>query len=278
MTGPRLQYVLENCNVSSDLGNLPPELCGRVALQNRADVTVAFHLHIADFISNNQSRLRSFKAAFVEPWDGVSELFATPCTVECRNRASSVDSVPWRGAIATVCRVSFPEIGASYALKVFQKDRYFVAHGPWYEIPMAFAAHRAESKDNNPVYMASLGPVKYMLSAWAGEEKDVGGAVRKNKYEIFITQDREMHCGNWRGGRRIDYGDTRRTLYGVASYRVRKMYRKIMNIMANNDAVTLRQMAQNASVAAPAAYQDFEKAIGLAFAMTCKDIYKMIGR
>ncbi|MBD5400805.1 hypothetical protein HDR61_03630 [bacterium] len=245
LTLPRLQYILENFNVSPDLGGLPPELCGRIAPQDRADVTAAFHLNIAEFISENRRELLSHKTVFSMQWNGLSALFGTPCVVECRNRAPDPDSEPWRGAIATVCRISFPEIGASYALKVFRMDKYNAAHGPWYEIPAAFAAYRAECKDNNPLYMASLGSVKYMLSSWAGEEKDVGNAVRENRYEIFTTLGPEMHGGNWRGGRRIDYGRTYRTLYGAASYRARKLYRKMEDAAANPEQ--LASLVENAS-------------------------------
>lgn len=233
LTLPRLKYILENFDVSPDLGGLPPELCGRIAPQDRADVTAAFHLNIAEFISQNRLKLMSFKTVFCIPWNGLAALFGTPCVVECRNRAPDSDSEPWRGAIATVCRVTFPEIGASYALKVFRGDNYSSAHGPWYEIPAAFGANSAEQKDNNPVYMASLGAVKYMLSAWGGEEKEVGNTIRENKYEIFTTMEPEMHGGNWRGGRRIDYGRTHRTLYGAASYKARKLYRQLENVADN---------------------------------------------
>lgn len=261
MTLPRLKKILNDFDVSPDLGGLPPALCACVAPGDRSAVTGRFHELIVEFISENRLKLLSPKTVMTRNWVSVAELFGTPCVVECRNRAVGED-MPWRGAIAVVCRISFPEIGAIYALKVFRRDDYKSAHGPWVEIPAAFGAYAAEPKDNNPIRMASLGDVKYMLSEWAGEDGGRACSARKNLNEIFFTADMEMHSGNFRNGRRIDYGRTYKTAYGSASYNVRKLYRKLMLAGQNGDVNAVQQIIESPKNAF--AKKDVDRAIELA--------------
>jgi hypothetical protein len=125
-----------------------------------------------------------------------------------------------------------------YALKLFYKNRpkwIEYDHGVCFEVATAFAANKAEPKDNNPIYMASLISEKYMLSAWAGEEDGI--KERENKNTIFITSPHETSPRNLRAGRRIDWGETYLTDYGAMSYRARKIFRQIMAC----DGVALRK-------------------------------------
>lgn len=275
MTLPRLRHVLDNFDVSPNLGGLPPALCACVAPENRAMATMRFHELIAEFITCNRLKLLSFKTVMTCPWPSVSQLFGTSCILECRNRAVG-ENMPWRGAIATVCRVSFPELNAAYALKVFRMDNYRSAHGPWYEIPAAFGAVAAERRDNNPVRMASLGDVKYMLSDWADDDKCPTGTIRENKNEIFTTVDMEMHDGNFRGGRRIDYGRTHRTVYGAASYNVRKLYRKLIFAAQSCDNNAVQNIMKNQDSAF--AQRDVDRAIEMVHSIGPINVREFVNR
>ena len=252
-----LKQVINYCDVSPELGALPPAL-RTCAGGDMSDVTARFHKIIAQLISDNRRVMMGYSTVMCCDWPAASELFGTPCVVECRNRLTH-NGPQWYGAAATVARISFPEIGARYALKMFRRDEWTSAHGPWNEVPAAFAAFHAEPKDNNRVHMASLGTVKYMLSDWAGEEDEFGGDLRDNKYEMFWTDPGEMHRGNWRGGRRIDYGKTYRSCYGGASYNVRKLYRKIVN--AADDRAMLAEIMNNPGTRFSA--KDMEQAVRL---------------
>ena len=69
---------------------------------------------------------------------------------------------------------------------------------------------------------------------------------RDNKNELFTTSERENQARNFAQGRRIDYGQTYRTMYGGASYRVRKLARIIWPLAAARDVRAIRDLfAQN---------------------------------
>lgn len=244
MTLPRLQYILRTFDVSPDLGCLPHDLRKCVAGADIANVTARFHQIISGFIAENRKVLVSPRTIWVYEWDDVTKLFGTPCILECRNRFLDGCDGPWLGVISYVCRVSFPEIGAQYALKIFRRDDYVAAHGPWNEIPAAMGAYHAESRDNNCMHMASLGPVKYMLSDWLSGVESDRVVMRDNKNEIFSTDDDEIHPGNYRAGRRIDFGKTHRTPYGRASYNVRKLYRSMINMLSAGNVADYENMLQ----------------------------------
>lgn len=76
--------------------------------------------------------------------------------------------------------------------------------------------------------MASLRAGReFMLSQWGGDKPD--GVVSENKHVMYATSEEEDETRNYRNGRRIDYGETYQTDYGRASYRVRKMFRKVLH-------------------------------------------------
>ncbi len=91
---------------------------------------------------------------------------------------------------------------------------------------MAFNAYKAEPKSNNKVHLASFSKHLYMLSDWMDDASAT--YINENKYKIFDMNPREIVPRNFRNGKRIDFGDTYRTAYGAASYKVRKMFRKIV--------------------------------------------------
>jgi len=218
--------ILARCDVSPRVGCLPPQLVPLVRPQNRANVTNAFGLCLENFFVNNIDTIRDLKSDMVFSVPDISALFSTECVIASRG-VSVFGVCPWSGGFGVVCKVSFPKIHAEYALKYFLESGWHKGHGAVFEISTAFAANHAEPRDNCPIYMASLNPgCEFMLSQWAGDVND--GIVRDNKYGIYSTSDDERHPRNWRGGRRIDYGETYQTDYGKMSYSERKLFRKIL--------------------------------------------------
>lgn len=229
-----LRRIIYNCDVSPYFGALPPELRMRVPQKQIASVTAMFRDRLENFLINNIQKLREMKHDCVYEMPELGECFNTQCVLVARG--INVYGVnPWSGFLGFVCKLSFPEINAHYALKLFYDDARYewsTEHGPWVEAATALAANKAEKQDNNPVYMASMIYEKYMLSAWAGDVID-GVAARSNKYQVFKTSADEDEARNRRQGRRIDWGETHLTNYGKLSYAGRKVYRQVMNMDEN---------------------------------------------
>lgn len=223
-----IDYIVNNFDVRPFVGGLPPQLCACVASDLRGVAAYEFHGIITDFLANNLCYLTVPESDVVVDIDAARRLFGTDCKLMARG-INMCGVSPWSGLMAVVFKLSFPKIGAEYALKSFYKtDRETRGHGPVFEIQTAFAAGHAEPRDNCPVYMASFtGTQKYMLSKWAGERQD--GVIRHNENDIFAMREDEAERRNYRQGRRIDFGDTYLTSYGALSYRGRKMFRTIMN-------------------------------------------------
>ena len=221
-----VEQVVSKCDVSPYVGALPPELRAQIPANMVADVTRKFRDKLEDFLVANFFDIEAQEKDKIYNLPEIGKLFGCRCVLETRG-VTAYGISPWEGAFGVVCKMSFPEIGAAYALKVYKSfgSENHVWHGPWFEVVTAFAANKAEPKYNNPVYMASLIYNKYMLSKWAGDQDDV--AVRKNTNEIFCTDDVEQDPRNMRLGRRIDWGDTHLTEYGKLSYAGRKLYRQI---------------------------------------------------
>lgn len=241
-----VQDIVYGCNVSGKLGQLPPELRARVPRGQIAQVTAKFHDCVSKFVADyydNYMQLKCpidwkqgsgtmpLKKHVVEyKLSDISELFSMDCVLNGRSVSSVGHLRPWRGAVGFVYKLSFPEINADYALKVFTRDFDdfgLFRHGPWFEVPTAFAANHAEPGRNVPIYLASLRDEYYMLSRWAGDEPD--NMQQKNKnYVIFHTFECDNRPSNYRKGRRIDYGNTILTFYGMCSYQERKLARQII--------------------------------------------------
>ncbi len=224
-----LQKIVYNCDVSPYLGALPPQLRAQVAKENISVVTAQFREELENFLIKNAYEIHQMVQDKVYQIPELGDLFGTSCVLE--TKGGNVFRVnPWSGASGFVAKLSFPEINAHYALKLYNKDRpewIDYDHGVWFEVATALAANKAEPKDNNKFYMASLIYEKYMLTAWAGEED--GAKERKNENLVFATSVKENEARNLRAGRRIDWGETYLTDYGVLSYQGRKLFRQIMN-------------------------------------------------
>lgn len=226
-----LQRIVYNCDVSPYLGELPPQLRERVPREEIASVTANFREHLENFLIKNIFELRSMDEDKLYELPEIGGLFGTKC--ELFARGINVFGVnPWSGLLGFVCKLSFPEINAHYALKLYHKalpDFLLYSHGPWFEVGTALATNRAEPSDNVPMYMASLKYEKYMLSLWAGDKEDKV-AQRNNMFEIFATSAAENESRNRRAGRRMDWGETYKTDYGSLSYLGRKAYRQMINM------------------------------------------------
>ena len=236
-----IQDIVYQCNVSGRVGELPPQLRARVPREQIAQVTAKFHDCVAKFIADYYNNFMQVKCHI--DWDmergkrvsayklsDISELFGTDCILNGRSISAVGHLRPWRGAIGFVYKLSFPEINADYALKIFNRctdDLGLLGHGPWFEIPTAFAANHAEPNRNVPIYLASLRDEYYMLSKWAGDKSD--SVQQKDKpYVIFNTSLSENKARNYRNGRRIDFGRTKLTFYGKCSYKERKLARQMI--------------------------------------------------
>lgn len=225
----RLQQIVYNCNVSPYLGALPPELRKCVSHDKIGQVTQQFRENLENFLIQNVFEIRDMDADKIYEIPALGDLFNTKCVLE--TKGINVYGVnPWAGAVGFVCKLSFPEINAHYALKLFfdrPADWATVHHGPWFEISTAFAANHAQPRDNNPIYMASLKYDKYMLSKWAGDVQD-GIAGRYKDLSVFKTSVQENGVRNRRNGRMIDWGETFLSGYGRLSYAGRKLVRQIL--------------------------------------------------
>lgn len=258
------------------MGALPPELRARVRKDELSDITYEFRMALEDFLIDKIFEIREASDALHYYLPRISDLVKAQCYLDF-GAVNYAGVREWSGLTGFVGKMSFPQIHAEYALKVFDIRKEILKdaedHGPWYEIPNAFAAMHAEPRDNSRVYMASFIYEPYMLSGWEGDVVD--GKVRKNENEIFKTYKYEAESRNYRNGRRIDYGATYRTEYGEASYRVRKMYRKILNAVKIEDNNALCQLAQEAASAPQAAQADFIRAMTLVHSSLQLSLYGM---
>ena len=239
-----LRAILTRCDVATNVGALPPQL--RASLSPYADVarvTMDFHDLINDFLVDSARTIHHCHQDIIFELPAIGALFHATCKIEC-HKTSGLQPSRWSGLAGVVCRMSFPELNASYALKVYFPIYHDSNddHGAMYEIPTALAAYRAEPRDNTPVYMGSLIGNPYMLSQWGGEKESC--YVRKNTNQIFFMSRSEEAPRNYRNGRRIDYGETYRTLYGGASWRARKIYRSLCWHIQNNNVMHAHTMTQ----------------------------------
>lgn len=238
-----LKRIVYNMDVSPYLGALPPELRKCLGGENIATVTAQFRENLDDFLIKNAFELRNLESDVVYELPQIGALFGVRCNLLARG-INSYGVNPWSGLLGFVCKLSFPEINAHYALKLYYDNGMgvtYLRHGPWFEAAAALAANKAESRDNVPMYMASLKYEKYLLSKWAGDSDD-GMNARENEYKIFVTHKDEEEARNLRNGRRIDWGELYRTNYGAMSYPARKLYRQIMQM----DTWAVIQGLQNA--------------------------------
>lgn len=229
-----LKRIVYNTDVAPYLGALPPQLRACLPREQIASVTAQFRERLEGFLIDNIYDLREMDRDRLYELPEIGDLFGLKCTLVARG--INVYGVnPWSGLLGFACKLSFPEIDAHYALKLYYDNIPEVScfsHGPWFEVATALAANKSESRDNVPMYMASLKYEKYLLSQWAGD-KDDGIPQRQNVNKIFFTRTAEDESRNRRGGRRIDWGETYLTNYGAMSYPARKIYRQALNMDEN---------------------------------------------
>lgn len=243
-----VQDIVKRCCVSECLGALPSKLRERVPMEHVAQVTKAFHAQLQSFLGENKANLDCPDVDQVYDLPQIGSLFGTKCVLMVRG-INICGVSPWAGAVGYVCKLSFPQLNAHYALKLYFDDGPEWAkldHGAWFETMTAFAANKAEPKDNNRVFMASVGQMPYLLSEWAGDKQD-NIPMRENTNQIFVTSDAEEEERNRRAGRRIDWGETYRTVYGAMEYDARKIYRQI--VVCDKKAVekSIKKVGKNAA-------------------------------
>lgn len=271
-----LVAILAKCDVSPYFGALPPELRARVPKENLGVVTQQFRMILEDFLMDKKYQILSCKRAQTYDLSVLGKLFGLTCRLHIGGMEADaplgIEFRHWSGAFSIVGKMSFPEIGADYALKIFNLD-YFKgrSHGSMYEIPTALAAAHAEPKDNARVYMASLVNDNYMLSRWEGD--DIDRKIRENKNEIFVTSSSESAWRNYRGGRRIDFGETYLTVYGRAEYPIRKMYRQLLSPRGTLNLEIMANLKQKYS-RNPRAMRDLERAIDMASYVSVQNLYE----
>lgn len=232
--------LYRRCDLPIFVGELPRGLRERVARDEIAAVTVRFDEIIQDFISKNFKQLVRTTTNKIYELPELGRLFGTECVAECNNEV-------WSGSFGNVLRISFDGVPQKYALKVFRASGLY--HGAAFEIPTAFAANRAEARDNVPVHIASVrGRTlrgKYMLSDWCDDDSFCAD-YRDNKNIIYDTAADEEMPRNYGNGRRLDFGKTHLTPYGRASYAVRKIYRRVADMARSNDVDALCRMIDDA--------------------------------
>ncbi len=241
-----LKQIWTHCDIKPHIGFLPPELRALVDKKDLSSVTNKFFAEL-DFLVMDKGEELKHHTEMKYYLTEIGELFNTLCVLETYERMPNLDYAyrEWGGAVGDVYKLTFPEIHAEYALKVFKPDVYgYHGHGPLYEIPTAFCANKCEPKKNNPIYMANLFGTQYMLSKWAGGENNIMPEYAYDIASIFQTTCQESHCGNFICGKRIDFGDTYKTDYGRLSYNARKIFRKMEN-MTSRQIMQLREQQKN---------------------------------
>jgi len=237
--------------VSPFVGELPPELRERVPARLIARRTAQFHDALVAFVVEKYQKISISCRDHRVPFPAATKLFGTRCVVEYDGLVFSNGRFrgKWRGMAGIVCRISFPKIGAAYALKIFRTlpDSEY-KHSLLWDIPTAFNANHAEPRNNSRVYMAALVGRGYMLSKWVDCPPVQNGRkfCRHNENKIFYTVADEYHFNNYLNGLRIDYGKTYQTAYGALSYPLRKLYRKIKNAAMRGAVDEINEMIDSA--------------------------------
>ncbi len=224
--------IINMCDVDCHIGMLPPELLQLVDKDDRGKKTKEFFNALDRLVVSNSRKLSKHKHS-VYSLQEIGKIFNTYCILKTSepNKYFMNVSETWGGSFGDVYKISFPEIGAEYALKIYKPmnrrvKREWNKHGADYEIPTAFCANKAEPRENNPVYMAKLNGYEYLLSKWINK-KEYSISGYKNRIFETSRSERQACRDNFINGVRVDYGDTYRLDYGYLSYNGRKWYRKI---------------------------------------------------
>ena len=231
--GEQVKHILERCDVSPYVGQLPPQLCALVNRRGIKTVTHVFRVALHRFLTYSKSEIRAAKSGQKFQIPGMERYFGK-CELEIEYYSTT--------EYYTLCKLSFPEHNLHYSLKLFNvpvPEYNQSIRGKFVEVANAFAASYGEPKDNSAVYMASLaGRASYLLPEYT-DEKNISSVRWTNKYKIFGTH---RSLGAFCGGRRIDYLGSHKTQYGKLSYPERKMYRKIINAFQADDSNAMQDM------------------------------------
>ena len=243
--------VIEKCNVSNHVGQLPPQLREFVEPTEIPKAMQQFCAALDNFVNKKYTYIcEGCYKNKIYPMPEIEQIFGTKCVIEVNGEPVGKGLRPYEGSLGFVCKVVFPDVELEYALKLFYKKSWAPEYGPLHdalaEIASAFAANQVEPRDNNPIYLARLTGKRYMLSQWLYETID-SPLQRFNQFEIFRTNILEINAWNWHAGRRIDYGGTKLTLYGALPYPVRKLYRKIVNAAEKEDFITMQKLKDSAT-------------------------------
>lgn len=226
-----LQSIIDKCAVDTHVGCLPPELRSLVSKNNIAPVTKLFFEKLDCLVTDKYEEFahHTERQYFI---DDIASLFNTQCILETYEITNDryLHFHGWGGAVSNVYKLTFPQLNVSYALKVFNTMIHCHGHGAIYEIPTALCAYHCEPKYNNIMYMANLCGQQYMLSKWVEEKTDKTFIKRPQKSFIYKTDKEEIRKENFVHGKRIDFGRTYKTYYGLYDYKTRKLYRIMKNM------------------------------------------------
>lgn len=109
--------ILVRCDVSPRVGCLPPQLVPLVRPENRAYVTDEFGKCLERFFINNKQNFVNPDSDVTFAAPDISALFNTECVIHARG-VNICGLSPWSGGFGIVCKLSFPQIHADYALKI----------------------------------------------------------------------------------------------------------------------------------------------------------------
>ncbi|MBR5903932.1 MAG: hypothetical protein IKZ49_00165 [Alphaproteobacteria bacterium] len=223
-----IQEITTRTNVDLHLGALPHELLKLVKKEEVKQKTKEFFAALDEIVAKYGDNLskREHKTYNISE---IGKIFNTYCLLEtykCTDEFG-IAYETWEGSFGNVYKLSFPEIGTEYALKIYKNvEKQYKHHGAFYEIPISFCANKIEPKQNNTIYIGKLHSNGYMISDWQ-EQQDDNFVIPSRLHPVFETSNSESDCRkcNFINGLRTDYGETYKTWYGNLSYNVRKWYR-----------------------------------------------------
>ena len=241
--------IFLNCDISKYVGSLPPELINLIPKESIAHITKQMCKELESLVMDFEYELEKRSKEIYE-LDSVGELFNTKCVLQTYDKSDircyyNNKICGWFGVCANVYKISFPEINAHYALKIFKGFESIRGHGVQYEIPTAFCANNCEPEKNARIYLGVLFGGQCMLSKWIdAKENDELPDVFVNDTAIYQTTYQEVRPDNFKAGKRIDFGGTYKTEYGSMSYNCRKLFRKF-KLMTPEQIEILKRKAKN---------------------------------
>lgn len=227
--------IFLNCDISKYVGCLPPELLRLVPKDSVAHITRLMCSELESLVLDYDCDLEK-RAQQIYQLDSLGDLFNTKCVLQTYDEkdpysANNTGTRGWFGVVANVYKISFPEINANYALKIFKSYECIRGHGVQHEIPTAFCANKCEPNKNAPIYLGVLFGGQCMLCKWIdSKSKPESIDIFADDTSIYQTTYQESRPDNFKNGKRIDFGGTYKTKYGCLSYRARKLFRKFYNM------------------------------------------------